>query len=186
MQKQDLATGQIRSFKRAPIPEALLGSQRSLHARKGRFNAERHQNFVRHERGLCGLAGTDGVFPKPVEILPLLANELRTRVFRKHIIWRDILSPPRHQMAGHGFVLSGRALAQQQECKQGKTDHGEGAAHYWRCIVYGDSFQDRSDSVCEIGVLGVLGILDRCLKAHCTHSAPAVDTLENHEGPAEQ
>ena len=86
-------------------------------------------------------------------------------------------------MAGHGFVLSGRALAQQQECKQGKTDHGEGAARYWRSIVYGDSVQDRSDSVCEIGVLG---ILDRCLKAHCTHSAPAVDTLENHEGPAEQ
>ncbi len=92
-------------------------------------------------------------------------------------------------MAGHGFVLSGRALAQQQECKQGKTDHGEGAARYWRSIVYGDSVQDRSDSVCEIGVLGalgILGVLDRCLKAHCTHSAPAVDTLENHEGPAEQ
>ena len=43
--------------------------------------------------------GPDGVFPQAVEVQPVLANHLRTRIFTVGIGRRNLLAPPRHERA---------------------------------------------------------------------------------------
>ena len=66
--------------------------QRRLHRRTARGSARQ----ILADRRVLHLVGRREL-PQAVEVLPLLADHLRARVFGVDVVGRDVLRPPRHQ-----------------------------------------------------------------------------------------
>ena len=64
-------------LKCSPIPQPVIFTHRLHHTRQSRLNRKRYENLAIEFFGLLCILGYNGIFPQPVEILPVLADHLR-------------------------------------------------------------------------------------------------------------
>ena len=82
---------------RAAVPEFILLGEALLHARQRGFDSEGDEDLSVHRFRFHGAGGFDGIVPQAVEIHPLRAYHLRTRVFGKHV--------GRVDLSAHGVLI---------------------------------------------------------------------------------
>ena len=100
---------------RAAVPEFILLGEALLHARQRGFDSEGDEDLSVHRFRFHGADGFDGIVPQAVEVHPLRAYHLRTRVFGKHVGRVDLFGPWRLDFVAHGFPL-GKGAQHAQRC----------------------------------------------------------------------
>ena len=95
-----------------PIPKHLVLAHSAAHSGKGGLHAERHENLtvsLPHHRQACR---SDGIVPKSIEVLPVLAHHLRTRIFRTGIFRIHFGCPGSADFVSRrGPIINGRSTA---------------------------------------------------------------------------
>src|SRR5262249_7327429 len=74
-------------------PEPLRLAHRATHAAQLRFDRVRYEEATVELRWTVGVAITDRVLPRPIEILPALANHLRPRILGQGMFAGDLRCP---------------------------------------------------------------------------------------------
>ena len=87
-------------FETASIPEPMIFADPFLYTRQGGLHWEWYEKWTIKRLGLRCSDGTDCVLPEAVEVLPAVSFHLRSRVFWMHVLWRDALTPGRHESRG--------------------------------------------------------------------------------------
>ena len=129
MEKKPLSVEVSGGGEGAAVPEGLVRLHGLLDAGQGGFDGERHQDLAFPGSGSgIGGAGGDGIVPEAVEVLPLVAGHLRSRVFRPDVAGRDVFGPPGHELAFDGFPL-GHGNASQGDCEDECDGDGSGRVH---------------------------------------------------------
>ena len=109
----------------AAVPEPTVGPDRLHHAGERRLDGERHQNLPIEGFDLLFVSRTNRVFPKAVQVMPVLSDHLRAGIFSQRIVGRDVFRPTGHQRTlGRPPRLGreGRAgQRQHKRCQQRKS-----------------------------------------------------------------
>ena len=91
----------------AAIPEVLVLRDVLADAGERRLDRERHEDLPVPLLRLRGALRGDRVVPQAVEVLPVLADDLRPRVFLPGVLGRDLLAPLRHERGRGGLPVGG-------------------------------------------------------------------------------
>ena len=108
-----------RNREAALVPEAAVGAGAFADAREGRLRGKGHEDLAVEMLGFAP-DGEDRIVPKPVEVLPCVAHELRTRVFGQHLLRIEFLTPRGEQAYLGRLPLGGGLQCGQQRQRQHK------------------------------------------------------------------
>ncbi len=95
--KEKPAARARRRFERATVPQDLRRIQQPPHARKGRFQRERHEDLSVPLRRNRLRAFRHGVIPESVQVRPALAHHLRARILPPRVLRRHLFAPFGHE-----------------------------------------------------------------------------------------
>lgn len=131
----------------ALVPELVVLGDLPLDARERGLRREGHPDLLAERRRLTGVARRDGEVPDAVEIGPVGAGELRSRILRQRVVDRDLVGPRRRHRCGlggpgrRGGAGGGRAGG--EEAGDGECQH-RGGGRDAPPDRYGSQHGDRS------------------------------------------
>ena len=108
VQHDRLASPVFGDLERRLVPEIVVFANRSADAGKRRFRAERNKNLT---VGFfeCFVDRKDRIVPQTVQVDPVGADHLRTRIFRKRLLGVDVLREFRQKDTVNRFPIGGKA-----------------------------------------------------------------------------
>jgi hypothetical protein len=131
----------------ALVPELVVLGDLPLDTRERGLRCERHPDLLAERRRLTGVARRDREVPNAVEIGPVGAGELRSRILRQRVVDRDLVGPRRRHGCGlggpgrRGGAGGGRAGG--EEAGDGECQH-RGGGRDAPPDRYGSQHGDRS------------------------------------------
>ena len=96
-----------RNVDNSMVPKLVLFRDVRHHSRKRRLSRKRHQNLPRKCRRLLRPFRSNGEIPKPIQIHPLIARQLRPGIFAQRLIRLHVFGPARHQRRLRRLPLAG-------------------------------------------------------------------------------
>ena len=127
MQQHALGAPLRGHLKLPRVPKPLVLAHIRHHARERGLNGERHKNFSIELLRLRRVLVCNRVIPESVQVEPILAHQLRARVFRVRVLRRHVPGPVRHQASLSRFPIfacaGGSRHRQHKRADEGERFH---------------------------------------------------------------